>query len=341
MKNKYTYLLVTGFIIGVIPLVLYFCKFHYELSLTHNVWGEFGALYGGVMGPVFTLLGFIGLLWNLDITKKQFREQSQDSTFYNLINLHNNKVRMTEFSKAQKVKAVGFDAFKMYSEEFCRMYDIESIRVARIELINNTRNLTDNAGEFLWKKYAAQFHENDTFWCNRNANLEKLASLFENSTDTWELQKNLIGTDDSISDGDREILISIGHVIIEDWSPENRIDFIKRANDIFYHEYGVILGHYFANIYYILEVIKKIEKIEKTENFIEYSKLFRAQLSRYELVMIYYNCISGRANEKFIRLVIEYDLFNGIYWRDICYFPEAEKMSLDLDCMLQQKLTKL
>lgn len=335
MKNKYTYLLVTGFIIGVIPLVLYFCKFHYELSLTHNVWGEFGALYGGIMGPVFTLLGFIGLLWNLDITKKQFREQSQDSTFYNLINLHNNKVRMIEFSGSEKVKMVGFEAFKKYSEEFCRIYDNESIRVARIELSNNTRNLTDNAGEFLWKKYPKQSHEGDIFWSNRGANLEILASLFEKTTDTWELQKSLIGTDDSITVEDRESLISIGHVTIEDSSPEKRIELIKTVNDFFYHDYGHMLGHYFINIYFIL---KNIDKAEKS---IEYSKLYRAQLSRYELVMIYYNCIGGRANEEFIRLVIKYDLFNGIYWRDICYFPEAEKMSLDLDCMLQQKLTKL
>ena len=70
MKNKYPIALLAGFLVGVIPLVLYFFRFNSELSLSHAVWGEFGALYGGVLGPAVALLAFIGLLWNLDVTKK-------------------------------------------------------------------------------------------------------------------------------------------------------------------------------------------------------------------------------------------------------------------------------
>lgn len=334
MKNKYTIAILVGVLVGVTPLALYFFRFNSELSSSHGVWAEFGSLYGGVLGPATAVLAFIGLLWNLDITKNQFRSQSEDNTFFNLINLHNNKVQMIEYEEPKGVKTVGFGAFKMYSQEFSRIYDEDSIRVARIELSKNTRNLTDNAGEFLWEKYAKQYHVGNTFWDDKDANLEKIASLFEESSDAWELQKVLIGTDDSISHKDRENLISIGHVAIEDSTPEDRIEIMKRVNEFFYHDYGHMLGHYFRNIHYILKMI------DTTKRSVQNSKLFRAQLSRYELAMIYYNSISEKTSEEFINLVIKFDLLNGLYQLDICYFPDAEKRSLDLDCMLQQKLTK-
>lgn len=334
MKNKYKITLLVGFLVGVLPLVIYFFRFNYGLSSSHVVWGDFGSLYGSVLGPTFAFLAFIGLLWNLDITKRQFRSQSEDNTFFNLISLHNNKVKMIEFEDPEGRIISGFEAFKKYSEKFYHIYDEDSIRVARIQLSKNTRNIPDNAGEFLWNKYARKYHEKVSFWEAREVNIEKMASLFENTDDAWELQKGLIGTDNSISSEDRESLISIGHVAIEDYSPEKRIEIIKRVNELFYHDHGHMLGHYFRNLHYILKII------DATEKSIDYSRLFRAQLSRYELAMIYYNLISENASEEFIRLVIKYDFLNGIYSSDICYYPDADKRLLDLNCMLQQKLTK-
>lgn len=333
MKKKYVLALLIGFFISVMPLAIYFSKFHHEFSSSHEVWGEFGSLYGGVLGPAFAFLAFIGLLWNLEVTKRQFRSQSEDNTFFNLISLHNNKVEMIEFSDSNGVTTSGFGAFKKYSAEFTRMYHEDSIRVARIEISKNTRKLTDNAGEFLWGKYARKYNEQGTFWSNKEANLAKLISLFENSNDPWELQKGLIGTDDSISDEDKESLISIGRVAIEDYRPDKRIEIIKRVNEFFYHDYGHMLGHYFRNIHYILKTI------DASEKSVEYSKLFRAQLSRFELAMIYYNSISENSSEEFINLVFKYDLLNGVYQSDICYFADASIRSMDLKYMLQQKLT--
>jgi len=333
MKNKYTISLLVGFLFAAMPLALYFSNFDSKLSASHSVWGEFGSLYGGVMGPAFALLAFIGLLWNLDITKRQFRNQSEDNTFFNLVNLHNNKVQMIEFESIDGVKVTGFSAFKKYNEEFSRFYDTDSIRVSRIELSENTKNITDNAGEFLWKKYSDLYHEEGHYWTDKEANLSKMASLFENSDDAWEIQKGIIGTDDLISNEDKKSLISIGHVAIEDYPPEKRIEIIKRINEYFYHDYGHMLGHYFRNIHYMLKII------DTTNKSIEYSKLFRAQLSRYELALIYYNSISDNSSEEFISLVIKYDLLNGVYWSDICYFSDADKRSLDLECILKQKLT--
>lgn len=255
MKNKLIKFLIFILVVILIPLSLYFYRSSSELSSDHTTWGEFGALYGGVLGPSAALLAFIGLLLSLDLTTKQFRNQSEDTTLFNLINLHDKKVQLIEFEESGGVRITGFQAFKRYSEEFSRIYDNDSIRVARKELSMNTKNLNDNAGEFLWNKYANQFHEDGTFWSDQKTNINKMASLFENNSNPWELQKILIGTDDSISSTDREKLISIGHVVIEDSIPKNRIEIIERVYSLFDQDYGHMLGHYFKHIHYILRAI--------------------------------------------------------------------------------------
>jgi hypothetical protein len=56
-----------------------------------------------------------------------------------------------------------------------------------------------------------------------------------------ELQEWLIGRDDELTSADREALISIGHRIIEEEPPGNRIKIIQIVHELFYDTYGHIL----------------------------------------------------------------------------------------------------
>jgi len=161
-----------------------------------------------------------------------------------------------------------------------------------------------------------------------------MVAVFEESSDPWELQKGLIGTGNNISNDDISSLVSIGHVMIEDSTPEERIKIISNVYAIFNDDFGHLLDHYCMNIYYILKFI------DNSENASEYSKIFRSQLSRHELTAIYYFLFSGLSSVKFIKLVIKYDILNAIFWADICYYPNYEKRVLDLNCILQDKLTR-
>lgn len=337
MKNKkYSIAIILAIIFAIIPLILYFYNFHYGLSPEHSAWSEFGSFYGGVLSPALAVIAFIGLLWNLDVTSNQFRRQSDDSTFFNLINLHNNKVQMTTCSLASKSDVSGFDAFKNYVEEFNRLYDEEAVRIARNEIAYKTKKLTHHAYDFLWQKYSKSFYKenkDDQIYSGEEDKRKKMIKCFE-CPDKWEMQKYLIGTDDIISIDDRKALICIGHVVLSDALPEERIQSIKQVNEVFYHKFGHMLGHYFRNIHYILDFIDKSYKTT------EFSRIFRAQLSRHELTMLYYNSLSNLSSFKLINLLKKYDILNGIYFLDICYCPDFDKMALDIDYILNEKLTK-
>jgi hypothetical protein len=68
----------------------------------------------------------------------------------------------------------------------------------------------------------------------------------------------------------------------------------------FYNEFQAELGHYFRNLYHVFKFIAGSRNIEDTDRQ-EYASLARAQLSAYELVLLFYNSITpmppGKENE--------------------------------------------
>lgn len=77
----------------------------------------------------------------------------------------------------------------------------------------------------------------------------------------------------------------------------------------FHKLYGHMVGHYFRNIYQILKYIDSSTVEDKKF----YSNLLRAQLSDYELGLLFYNCLSDLGNEKFKPLIEEFEFFEHLH----------------------------
>ncbi len=69
-------------------------------------------------------------------------------------------------------------------------------------------------------------------------------------------------------------------------------------------------GHYFRNLFNIIKYVDNSILPDKKM----YSNLVRAQLSSYELALLFYNCLSQVGNEKFKPLVEKYALLKNIYF---------------------------
>ena len=102
----------------------------------------------------------------------------------------------------------------------------------------------------------------------------------------------------------------------------------------FYEERKTDFGHYFRNLYRIIKIIHETEfysretlqldKIEESKyelcNYIEryrYTSIVRAQLSDYELLILFYNCLSENGAKKFKPLVEEYALLKNLPKGDV------------------------
>lgn len=81
--------------------------------------------------------------------------------------------------------------------------------------------------------------------------------------------------------------------------------------------------HYFRNLYRIIKLVDTTQlTVDKTEEmeFLEkykYVSIIRAQLSAYELLWLFYNCLSENGNEKFKPLIEKYTLFKSFRFEEL------------------------
>ena len=77
----------------------------------------------------------------------------------------------------------------------------------------------------------------------------------------------------------------------------------------FYHTQQADLGHYFRNMYHILKLIKETDYIKNKKR---YSNLLRAQLSSYELAILFYNGLGKFGKDKFKPMIEEFSFLKNI-----------------------------
>ena len=73
-----------------------------------------------------------------------------------------------------------------------------------------------------------------------------------------------------------------------------------------------LFDHYFRHLYRIFKFIHESKLVVDDDEKYEYACIVRSQLSDYELVMLFYNCISVNGKDKFKPLIEEYAIFNNI-----------------------------
>ncbi len=76
----------------------------------------------------------------------------------------------------------------------------------------------------------------------------------------------------------------------------------------FYRSHQSEIGHYFRTLYHIIKLIDESNVTDKHR----YTSLLRAQLSSYEQVLLFYNCLSTYGNQKFKPLVEKYALLENL-----------------------------
>jgi len=70
------------------------------------------------------------------------------------------------------------------------------------------------------------------------------------------------------------------------------------------------LGHYFRHLYHIVRFVDEAEMTHQQKY--KYIRLVRAQLSTYEQLLIFYNCLSIYGKDKFKPLIERYALFKNL-----------------------------
>lgn len=72
-----------------------------------------------------------------------------------------------------------------------------------------------------------------------------------------------------------------------------------------------VFDHYFRHLYRIFKYIAQSDLIEDTDRY-DYACIVRAQLSDYELLMLFYNCLNNAGIEKFKPLIETFALLKNL-----------------------------
>lgn len=91
-------------------------------------------------------------------------------------------------------------------------------------------------------------------------------------------------------------------------------DFFNKIYHLIYDRFGSEIGPIFRNMYYFLQEIDEYNDYETSKRL---AKIFRAQLSRFELVLLYLNFMSDYCKPPFKSLISKYDMLDGIHNRDL------------------------
>lgn len=73
----------------------------------------------------------------------------------------------------------------------------------------------------------------------------------------------------------------------------------------------IIFDHYFRHLYRIFRYIEDSKLFTKKEKY-QYASMARSSLSPYELVVLFYNCLSSNGKEKFKPLIERYAILNNL-----------------------------
>ena len=238
-------------------VAFYLFQFGGDLATSHSRWGEFGDYLGGILNPIFALLGLLALLFVILLQSCELRNstrelatsalalkeqsaslklQNFERTFFEMVRLHHDIVKDLDVVRSDQSRTIGRDCFGVFFRE-----------------------LRSRHGK-----------------ANRNFTGQGQLAVVENAY----------------------------------------LDFYQHNQ----HE----VGHYFRNLHRILKFVDDSEVMNKTE----YAGILRAQLSSYELALLFYNVLHP-VGVKLKPLVERYAMLENLDLGLLCNPPDEVPLLAD------------
>ena len=262
-------------IIFVILVVFIWGGFWYLIDINiidSNERGVFGDKFGAI-NSLFSGLAFVGLIVTLRYQKEELELQRQELAETRK-ELEGQKKEFEEQNKIMRRQSFENTLFNMLSLQQ------EIVNKLSFSGIKNTLDLNTNFFGGMEVKVIPE-------------KIDLLGrSVFEELYNEVEVTYVNINGKEAKEDGIKNIL-------------NKRIDFYSQIKET------TLFDHYFRHLYRIFKYIKESDLIAEEEKY-EYSCIVRSQLSDYELVMLFYNCISVNGKDKFKPLIEEFAVFNNI-----------------------------
>lgn len=343
------FLIVFVAIICVIMLLAYFITFHGKPSDSSTIWGNFGDYFGSITG----LLAFVGVLYSLELSERraeeaksreliaeekakvaekkaeeEFIRREERDLFFKLQALEQEKFNAVVINYNEQ-KASGLNAFDLYinianniikhyyinwnivnmkSSELIQIYDANS---PCFSCSNFDRDIM-NECETVYKYQVIDYSD---YKVGQKIEFDKVQKIIQN--DYTDIKSYDINTD------------KIKYSYSIDLSVKNLkylYSAIKLVGNFMNANFGHILGQYYRNMFYVLDTCSKF-KFES--NY--YLKLYRAQLSRKEMLLCLFFVVSDKSSADFAKIIFENKILDDLYFEDFFLTKSIDNKGNELE----------
>ncbi|ASA23421.1 putative phage abortive infection protein [Paenibacillus donghaensis] len=280
-----------------------------------------------------------------EITNSTMKKQQFDSTFFNMINLHHNILSEINYKDKK-----GREAIKVFYEELRDYYDTEiyenySKGLKERALVDNKKALDELVRKVYidhhLNNFIREFEENNPIFPSFDESNSPetsrhdsfYVSMEQGTNKLWnkEEQEHILRFNENILFNKVEYLkwlealnlkesyeASVSNMYVEKYLNEfveNPLKELKvYAFQKVYEKNESLLGHYFRNLYRIVKLIQDEEfnkaPFKDNNEKRKYRGILRAQLSSYELIMLFYNIVYSYKGEKFQLLIKNTNFFD-------------------------------
>jgi hypothetical protein len=286
--------------------------------------GDFGNYVGGIM----SVFAFLGVLYSIQFTNKRFnkqevesrdryREDSERVIFFQLLDLHTNKMQ-TEYRIENVIEPAPFlNNNKEVEPDAVNLIGINAFK----KILVYANELSDNWAMY---NYIRKIESLEDLYIGRT-DKEKIDSFlrrFFSSTDLDTMKSEserslrylLTDRRDFLKSGDENPIYTAMYNCCYDYS-----DFaagFRFVGDILIRDFGYILSPYYSNIYNILRTVDGWPFADDCYKK-RYIDILRNQLSSTEIAMIVYASMSKQAPKEFSELMLRYGLLSNLNLDDL------------------------
>ncbi len=259
-----------------IPFVIYLFEFHGSISANHVRWAEFGSYLGGI----YSTFAFLILAYTTNITRKQFKTQNEDNIFFKLYDSLQKRILNNSIKSNNITEHLAHQTLKIMAEKFYKNLEEQTIDVAKRLLCETPDDISNLHFTKIFEATKNNQSHSDVSEYKREF-IKNINSQTDFAS-KWETLKHYIGTNDSMSENLRIALKHTGSVNFYKIPFFKRQQCYKRAVENLSYEYGEFLDGYFKSIRYLIEFA------DNSANRTLYIKFIKSQLSKYELIIIFY-----------------------------------------------------
>jgi len=325
-------------ILGVVSVFIFpwlFTSSSVQLSFIPSPIGD---TINGIAGPfialgaaMLTYMAFWVQYQSNREQKLQFERQNQDQIFFRLLDTQESRVVNSSFnSESGEVKS--FQLLEKIVDEFRADLNEQSRDLGR-ELLRNKPEEID--GLYLMQMFAFRSMRDgiDEYVMEHFAELRddffrQMKEMDRN--ERWEYIKNYFGPRGHESKSQKELLEDIGNVHFYKVEFEKRADNYKTAFDNIEKKYGSFLDGYLKGWEFLcLFAGQSINK----ETYIKY---ISSQLSKFEMIILFYYAASGYADGDLKKFIRENELFKKLFYYNgyLLDAPSQEEIDREVEHIL-------